>query len=149
MTKPVGCCRASAIAASIALGLFFDRHAHAIDLTGRWASEVEACDKLFINKGGTMSFRQNSDLYGSGFIIQRGHIKGRTARCKINKTQASDSVIHMVASCATDIMFSNVQFSVRVVDDHKINRVFPGFSELEMTYFRCPSLTEQAAPTSR
>jgi hypothetical protein len=141
--------KASTIGASIAIGLFFNCHANAIDLTGRWASDVEVCDKLFMNKSGTMSFRPNSDLHGSGFIIQRGNIKGRTARCKINKTQTSDSVIHMVASCATDIMFSSVQFSVRVVDDDRINRVFPGFSELEMPYFRCPSLTEHRAPTSR
>jgi hypothetical protein len=99
----------SAIVGSVAIGLFCNCHAHAIDLNGRWASDIEACDKLFITKGGTTSFRPNSDVHGSGFIIQQGRIKGRAARCKINNTKVADSATHIT-----------------------------GFDELEMTFFRCP-----------
>jgi hypothetical protein len=148
VTKCVGG-RASAAGISIGLGLFFNSYAQAIDLSGNWASEVEACDKLFVGKGKTTSFRKNSDLHGSGFIIQGGRIKGRMAGCKITKTQVTEPVVHMVASCATDIMFSHVQFSVRVLNDNKINRIFPGFDEMEMTFYRCPSTTEKSAPISR
>ena len=141
--------RASAAGVSIALGLFFNSYAQAIDLSGNWASDLEACDKLFVGKGNATSFRQDSDLHGSGFMIQGGRIRGRMARCRITKTQVTEDVVHMVASCATDIMFSNVQFSVRVLNDNKINRIFPGFDEMEMTFFRCPSTTEKSAPISR
>ena len=48
-------------------------------------------------------------------------------------------MVHMLAGCATDIMLSTVQFSVRVDDDNKITRIFPGIDGMELTYYRCPT----------
>jgi hypothetical protein len=41
--------------------------AHAIDLTGAWASQGDLCKLVFTNKGNTVTFTELSDLYGSGF----------------------------------------------------------------------------------
>jgi hypothetical protein len=42
------------------------------------------------------------------------------------KTGEEKGVVHMIASCATDIMYSNVQLSVKVLGENKISRIFPG-----------------------
>ena len=42
-----------------------------------------------------------------------------------------------LAACATDIMLSDVQFVLRVVDDDTITRVFPGIEGMEVKYHRC------------
>ena len=47
-------------------------------------------------------------------------------------------MINIIASCATDIMLSNVQFSLKVVEPNKISRVFPGIMGMEIDYYRCP-----------
>src|SRR5438067_1477358 len=44
--------------------------AHAIDLTGAWATDTSACAKVFVKKGNRTVFRQDSDMYGSGFIME-------------------------------------------------------------------------------
>jgi hypothetical protein len=31
-----------------------------------------------------------------------------------------------------------VQFSVKVLDEDKISRIFPGIEGMELTYYRCP-----------
>jgi hypothetical protein len=114
--------------------------AFAFELTGVWTSARDACDKVFIPKGKQTTFRKNSDLYGSGFIIDGNRIRGRTANCKILKRTVKRGVINMLASCGTDIMLSDVQLSVKVVDDDTIDRIFPGFEGSTFRYFRCSRL---------
>jgi hypothetical protein len=111
---------------------------HATDLSGVWITDAGACAKVFVTNGNKTSFRRDSDMLGSGFIIDGRRIRGRMANCTINKTQEKDGVIHMLAGCATDIMLSNVQFSVKVLDEDKISRIFPGIEGMELTYYRCP-----------
>ena len=119
--------------------VFLACSAHAIDLTGVWATDTAACGKVFAKKGNRISFRQDSDMYGSGFIIEGRRIRGRTATCTVTKTKEDNDVVHMLASCATDIMYSNVQFSVKVLGEDKISRIFPGIEGMELPYYRCPS----------
>jgi hypothetical protein len=119
--------------------ILFHSTAFAIDLTGSWATDVGACDKVFARKGNTISFRQDSDMFGSGFIIDGRRIRGRSASCTIKTSKEDGALIHMIAACATDIMLSTVQFSVKVIDDNKITRIFPGIEGMELTYNRCPT----------
>lgn len=111
----------------------------AIDLNGQWSSDASACDRIFEKKGNSITFRQDSDMFGSGFIIDGRRIRGSTASCNITTRKEVDNVIHMIAACATDIMYSNMQFSVRVLDDNRVARIFPGIDAMELTYYRCPS----------
>jgi hypothetical protein len=113
--------------------------AHAFDLTGLWASDSEACDKIFAKKGNKASLRKDSDMFGSGFIVDGNRIRGRTAACTIKSTKEDKGVIHLMTACATDIMLSNVQFSIKVVDDNRISRIFPGIEDITLDYVRCPA----------
>jgi hypothetical protein len=135
----------------IAVSALIYTSAHAFELTGVWTSARDACDKVFVSNGKQTTFRKNSDLYGSGFIIDGNRIRGRMANCKILKRSTKGDVINMLAFCGTDIMLSDVQLSVRVLDDDKIDRIFPGFEGSTFTYFRCPPLTpnQQAPAPSR
>jgi hypothetical protein len=111
---------------------------HAVDLTGAWATDTAACDKVFVKKGNTTSFRRESEMHGGGFVIDGRRIRGRTANCTITRTREDKGVVHMIAACATDIMLSNVQFSLKILDDGKVGRIFPGLDGMELTYYRCP-----------
>jgi hypothetical protein len=119
--------------------IFFGRSAAAIDLTGAWATDTGACGKVFVKKGNRTTFRPDSDMFGSGFIMEGSRIRGRMATCTVTKTKEDGGMLHMLAACATDIMLSNVQLSVKVEDDNKITRIFPGIEGMELTYYRCPS----------
>jgi hypothetical protein len=59
--------------------------------------------------------------------------------CTIKTRKEDGNIVHMLASCASDIMLSNVQFSVKIADDNTIVRYFPGMPEnLSINYSRCP-----------
>jgi hypothetical protein len=113
--------------------------AQAFDLTGQWATDAEACAKIFAKSGKTVSFRKDSDMSGGGFIVEGKRIRGRMATCNITNSKEDGATIHLMTSCATDIMLSNVQFSVKVLDDNRISRIFPGMEGMDLTYFRCPA----------
>ena len=100
---------------------------HALDLTGAWATDGAVCQKMFIRKGKGISFRPESEVHGGGFIIEGNSIRGKAAKCSIKARREDGEIIHLMAACATDIMLSNVQFSVRVVNDNKVSRIFPGW----------------------
>jgi hypothetical protein len=130
--------RTATICTACTASVFLAFSAHAIDLTGVWATDKAACGKIFVTKGNRTSFRQDSEMYGSGFIIEARRIRGRTAACTVTKKKEDNGVLHMLAACATDIMLSNVQFSLKVLGDDKITRIFPGIEGMELMYYRCP-----------
>jgi hypothetical protein len=118
--------------------LVLPAQAWAFDLTGAWASSADQCGKVFKKNGNTVAFVQDSDLYGSGFVADANQLRGRTAQCTIKSRKEVGDTVNLLAACATDIMLSSVQFSLKVLDDNKISRLFPGMEGMEITYYRCP-----------
>jgi hypothetical protein len=129
-----------AIAATALTGLLFIGKAHAVDLSGAWATHADECGKVFIRKGraNEIGFTAMSDQHGGGFIIEANRLRGKFATCKIKTKKEEGQTLNMIAGCATDIMLSNVQFSLKVLEPNKILRIFPGMPDIEIGYERCP-----------
>jgi hypothetical protein len=47
-------------------------------------------------------------------------------------------MLHLLASCSTDIALSDMQLSLQIVSNDKLSRIFPGMPEMTTDYFRCP-----------
>lgn len=112
----------------------------AYDLNGVWASDADRCDKIFKKTGKNISFAKMADLYGSGFIVDSGSLRGKAARCTVKSRRETQDALHILASCSSDIMLSNVQFSLRFIDDNSLTRFFPDIPGMELTYYRCTSM---------
>lgn len=110
----------------------------AADLTGAWASDAKACDKIFVKRNGNVAIAADSDVYGIGFIIEQNRIRGKLATCSIIARKQDGAVTNFVMKCATDIAFENVEFSLRLDNENKITRLYTGLPELSVSYFRCP-----------
>jgi hypothetical protein len=124
---------------AVIIGLMFGSHAsHAENLTGAWASDAKACDKIFVKTNGNVAIAAASDAYGSGFIIEQNLIRGKIATCNIIARKEDGAMTNLVAKCATDIALENVQFSLKLENGNKITRLYPGLPELSVSYFRCP-----------
>jgi hypothetical protein len=127
---------AMAAVTSTGLTLF---EAHAVDLSGAWASNADQCGQVFVRKGRAkqIEFTALSEQYGGGFIVEADRLRGKFANCKIKSRKDDGQTVHIIAGCATDIMLSNVQFSLKVLEPDKISRMFPGLPEMEISYYRC------------
>lgn len=128
------------VSAALLLGslLAVAGRADALDLNGAWASNADQCAKVFVRRGGKVGFTEMSDVYGGGFIIDGDEIIGKFARCRIKARKDDGMSINLIAACATDIMLSSVQFSVKELDANSIARLFPGMESMEIRYHRCP-----------
>lgn len=113
--------------------------AQAAELDGAYATQVDLCRKVFERKGNQLVFTETSDMFGSGFIIDDRQIRGKMARCNITRRTQKDDTIHLLASCATDIILSTTQFSLRMPDSQRVVRLFPDMPGMEVTYYRCPA----------
>ena len=111
--------------------------AGAFELSGAWATQADLCNQVFTKAGNTIEFAELSDLFGSGFVIDGNRIRGKAAKCTINSTKQDGENIELTASCATSIMNQNVRFSLKVVNDDTINRIFPEISGMTLNYSRC------------
>jgi hypothetical protein len=113
--------------------------ASAFDLTGAWATYVEQCGKVFDRKGRAkqVSFRNFPGVHGGGFIAEANRLRGKFDTCSIKSRKDDGQDINIVASCASGIMLSNVQFFLKVIDDDSVTRMFPGMEGMEITYHRC------------
>ena len=131
-------CRLPAIAVMlVGLGATVPVQAYAIDLTGAWATDQPLCDRVFTKKQGQVEFSELSDLYGSGFVIEGDRIRGKSARCTIKSRKEEGDAIQLSAACATTIMTSDVQFSLKAIDANTISRHIPGIEGMELKYYRC------------
>jgi hypothetical protein len=132
----VGSRRVSAVVLMCALALPAGA-AEPIDLEGAWATDADNCAKVFVRRDGQAVLSEDSDLYGGGFTIQGNRITGKMARCSITNRKNDGNTVHLLASCATDIMLSRHQFSLKVRDQNSITRIFPGMDEIQINYQRC------------
>jgi hypothetical protein len=113
------------------------QQARAFDLTGAWATSADECKNVFVKKGKDITFAPMSEIHGGGFVAEPNRLIGRSAKCTIKAKKDDGQTLNMIASCASEIMFSNVQFSVKVLDDNKIQRMFPGMDDMQIFYYRC------------
>jgi hypothetical protein len=125
---------------AVAMSVGFVRSAHAVDLSGAWATHLDECSKVFIRKGraNQIGFATNSDRHGGGFIVEADRLRGKFATCRIKSKKEDGQTVNIIAGCATDIMLSNVQFSLKLIEPGKLLRTFPGLQDIEMNYYRCP-----------
>jgi len=110
----------------------------AFDLNGIWATDPALCGKMFEKHGNEVTFTPLSDLYGSGFVVDGTRIQGKMAQCTIQSRKEEADVLRLEASCATAIMQSSMQFSLKVLDQNSISRLFLGMEGMAVTYYRCP-----------
>jgi hypothetical protein len=112
----------------------------AFELTGAWATSADQCGKVFIRKGraSEVAFTALSDRHGGGFVVEANRIRGKFTTCMIKSRKDDGQTLNLIAGCAADIMLSNIQFSLKVLNDNSIVRQFPGMEGLEAKYYRCP-----------
>lgn len=111
--------------------------AEGADFTGAWTTDASACDKVFVKSGSRISFAKDSELIGGGLIFQGKEVQGTGSTCRIKTRKEDGEVTHMILACATTIMHSDVQFSVRSVNANEMFRMFPNLPGMETKYFRC------------
>ena len=127
------------VVATALSGLFPLEGAQAVDLTGAWASDADNCKQVFVRKGRAkqIGFTALSEQHGGGFIVEADRLRGKFASCKIKNRKEDGQTVNIIAGCATDIMLSNIQFSLKVLEPNRIARTFPGMQEMEISYYRC------------
>ncbi|MHB0769511.1 hypothetical protein [Bradyrhizobium sp. 5.13L] len=112
--------------------------AGAVDLNGAWATSADQCEKVFTREGGKLGFSDMSEVYGGGFIVDGKQLIGKFGRCTVKARKDDGTDVNLIASCATDIMLSSVQFNLKQLDANSIARRFPGMEDMEIRYHRCP-----------
>ena len=127
------------MAAATLTGLILLEEAHATDLSGAWATDADQCSRVFVRKGraSQIGFTALSSQHGGGFIVEADQLRGKFARCKIKTRKEDGQTVNIIAGCATDIMLSNVQFSLKMLEPNRISRMFPGIPDMEIGYYRC------------
>jgi hypothetical protein len=117
--------------------LLFSLPAYSADVTGAWATDASACKNIFVKGKSGLSLARTADLHGSGFIIEKDRIKGKMVACNIRSRKEDGAILHLIATCSTDVALGPAQFSLRIINDKEIMRLYPGLPELDMAYHRC------------
>jgi len=112
--------------------------AQAANINGVWVTNAAACGKMVVKKGKQTVLAPDSDLYGSGFVVDGSVIRGKIATCKITSRKDDGATIHLTGTCATDITVTTNQLDIKMVDDNTLFRMVPGIPELDTLYYRCP-----------
>jgi hypothetical protein len=114
--------------------------ARAIELTGAWASHEDLCNQVFTKKDNRVEYAEFSELFGSGFIVDGDRIRGKAGTCTIKSRKQEGDNLEISAACASTIMTQDVRFSLKIIDDNTISRLFPEISGMSLNYTRCSKL---------
>jgi hypothetical protein len=118
--------------------LLFSSNSHAFEFDGAWVTDAAKCTKVFVKKSNRISMTKQADLFGGGFVVEGGRIRGPLASCKIDSRKEDGDMLHLIASCSTAIsVLSSMQLDIKIKDANNIIRFFPNFSEIETPYMRC------------
>ncbi|MGB9116437.1 MAG: hypothetical protein WCC91_14350 [Bradyrhizobium sp.] len=128
-----------ALLGAVLLGtvLMLPVQANAFELSGAWATEADLCSRVFTKKGNQVVFAELSDLFGSGFVIEGNRIRGKIAHCTITSRKQEGDSMELAAACATSVMTQSVRFSLKVIDDNNLTRLFPDIPGMTLKYTRC------------
>ena len=115
------------------------QEAIAFDLAGAWATKADQCNKVFARKGraNQVDFTNFSGAFGGGFIAEPNRLRSKFDSCSIKSRKEDAENVNLVVACAKGLMFSNVQFFLKVIDDNTITRQFPGVDGMDVNYYRC------------
>jgi hypothetical protein len=129
----------SALLGAVLLGtaLMLPVQANAFELSGAWATETDLCSRVFTKKGNQVVFAELSDLFGSGFVIEGNRIRGKIAHCTITSRKQEGDSLELAAACATSVMTQSVRFSLKIIDDNNLARLFPDIPGMTLKYTRC------------
>ena len=109
----------------------------AADINGAWATDTAFCAKVFVKKDNAVSFTDEADMYGGGFIVDGNRASGTFQKCKIKSMKDGGNTLHLVAACSDGIMIQDAQITVKLVGPDKITLIFQGVESEENPYVRC------------
>lgn len=112
---------------------------NAFELTGAWATSADKCSKVFARKGraNQVNFTGLSGTHGGGFIAEGNRLRNKSESCLIKSKKEGNQSLNLVVTCGSDVMFSNLQFFLKVLDDNTISRDFPGMEGMDVKFHRC------------
>ena len=132
--------RSNVLAATL-IGCMFtaSQRAAAFDLNGAWALKADQCSKVFTRKGraNQVGFTNLSGAFGGGFIAEPDRLRSKFDTCSVKAHKEDGQDINLVVACSKGLMFTTVQFFLKVIDDQTIMRSFPGIEGMDITYHRC------------
>src|SRR5258707_15666073 len=110
-----------ALAATTLTGLIFLEEAHAVDLSGAWATNADQCSQVFTRKGRAkqIGFTALSEQHGGGFIVQADRLRGKFAKCKVKTREEDGQTFNIISGWTTHIMLSNLQFTMNLLGPNK------------------------------
>lgn len=109
----------------------------AADINGAWATQTASCSKVFVKKGNEVTFTDDADLYGGGFIVDGNRASGTFQKCKIKSLKDDGATVHLIAACSDGVIVQEGRFTVKVVGVDKITLIVEGLESEENTYVRC------------
>jgi len=118
--------------------IMFSFSANAFDLNGAWTTNADNCGKMFVKKNNRITMTRNSDVFGSGFIVEGDQLRGPAKACKITKRKEEGGVLQLIASCTTDLaVLGTQQVSAKIDSDNQLTRIYPSFPEMGIPFYRC------------
>jgi hypothetical protein len=110
----------------------------AADMDGAWASDATVCGNVFVKKDNKVSLAPDSELYGGGLIVEGNRVTGSFQKCNIKSLKREGETVHLIASCSTGVMISDLQVTITILGDNQISLSPAGPVDTTSFYVRCP-----------
>ena len=121
-------------------------------LSGAWAQSADDCKKLFVSRGGALSFRQPVDKFAQGAIIEPGRIRLPTGVCRLERASREGGALKVSGECRDSISYTPQSTYLRLRSKNELALNPSGDPALDITMTRCslsPETTSAKVPSRK
>ena len=106
-------------------------------LLGAWTTSQADCSKLFIRKGGALSYRQPVDKFAQAEIIEPQQIRGPASICRVQQVSHANDVVKLTTQCSDSISYTEQTAEIKLMSGGEISYSPTGNPSVNTTLIKC------------
>ena len=106
-------------------------------LLGAWTASQADCSKLFIRKGGALSYRQPVDKFAQAEIIEPQQIRGPASICRVQQVSHANDVVKLTTQCSDSISYTEQTAEIKLMSGGEISYSPTGNPSVNTTLIKC------------
>ena len=106
-------------------------------LLGAWTASQADCSKLFIRKGGALSYRQPVDKFAQAEIIEPQQIRGPASICRVQRISHANGVVKLTTQCSDSISYTEQTAEIKFMPGGEISYSPTDDPSVNTTLIKC------------
>jgi hypothetical protein len=106
-------------------------------LLGAWTTSQADCSKVFVRRGGALSYREPVDKFAQAAIIEPQQIRAPASICRVQRVSHANGVVKLTTQCSDSISYTEQTAEIKFMPSGEISYSPTGDPSVNTTLIKC------------